>query len=523
MLISSIASRQLARHILLMTFHQTLAIAAFTLALSAVVPHSAMAQARPDPAIANAPVHEEELRAHIAVLASDDFGGRLPGTTGETLTAHYIARHLAAAGFVGAAAGGSYYQPVPLVELHVRSSRAQWQLGSSSPMTISAAAVRAPAGGRVSLSAPLVFVGHGVDATGAVLADVAGKIALIQFENRSGANALPLSARRDALVAAGAVGTIIVGPANFPFTALQGGFVGGRPQLASRVSRGQVEGLMSHAAAALMLTAAGLDLTVLRSEAAADSYAGQTVPGQIVLTSDTYRRAYNSYNVAATLPGRRAGSGTVMLMGHWDHLGTCRPEGADDRICNGAVDNASGIAVLLAVARRLGASPPLDRDVMVVATTAEEMGLLGAYHFVAEPLVPLPSIPILLNVDTVAIAARGAPMAMVGRGTTPLDAEVDAVAQALGRAIDSDDEANAFIQRQDGWAFTQAGVPAVMAGGSFTDMGQLQAFLSGHYHGPGDELRDDTPLGGAADDADLHVALTRHFASVSAHPRSDDD
>jgi hypothetical protein len=114
-------------------------------------------------------------------------------------------------------------------------------------------------------------------------------------------------------------------------------------------------------------------------------------------------------------------------------------------------------------------------------------------------------------------------MAMVGRGTTRLDAQFDAVARTLGRAVDSDEEANAFIRRQDGWAFTEAGVPSLMAGGSFSDMALLQAFLGGSYHGPEDELTDDLPLGGAADDADLHIALARHFATIASHPRLRDE
>lgn len=479
----------------------------------------AHAQSAPDPALANAPVTEAELRAHIAELASDAFGGRLPGTSGETLTAHYIARHLANAGFVGGAADGGFYQPVPLVELHLRGSQARWLAADGETVALDELSLRAPAGGDAQLSAPLVFVGYGVDATGAVRADVAGKIALMLFDNRPGDGALPLTARRDALVAAGAVATIVVGPPQFPFAALQNSFGSGRPQLASRISRGRMEGVASVATAERLLAGAGLTMASARSAAAADDYAGTATGGSLALQATIIRREYNSYNVVGRLPGRQPGSGTVVITGHWDHLGTCRPEGAGDRICNGAVDNASGIAVLLAVARRLGAGERPDRDIMIVGTTAEEQGLLGAYHMVAQPLVPLADIPILLNIDTVAIAPRGAPMAMVGRGTTPLDAEVDAVARALGRAIDADDEANAFIQRQDGWAFTQAGVPAVMAGGSFTDMTALQAFLGGHYHGPEDELTDTLPLGGAADDADLHVALARHFASTRAHRR----
>ncbi len=495
-----------------------LARAAITLSL--LISVSAQAQPVADPRLANAPVTEAELRGHIAELASDAFGGRLPGTAGETLTAHYIARQLASAGFVGGAADGGYYQPVPLVELHLRGSQARWIAAGGTSMPLEELALRAPAGGDVELTAPLMFVGYGVDASGAVRADVAGRVALMLLDNRSGENALPLTARRDALIAAGAVATIIVAPPQVPFAALQNSFASARPQLASRVSRGRMEGVVSAATAERLLASTGLTLASARSAAAADDYAGVPAGGSLSMQATTIRRSYDSYNVVGRLVGRRANSGTVMMMGHWDHLGTCRPEGATDRICNGAVDNASGIAVLIEAARRLGAGEQPDRDIMIVATTAEEHGLLGAYHWVAHPLVPLPDIPILLNVDTVAIAPRGAPMAMVGRGTTPLDAEVDAVARALGRTIDDDAEANAFIQRQDGWAFTQAGVPAVMAGGSFTDMAALQAFLGGHYHGPDDELTDDLPLGGAADDADLHVALARHFASTTAHRRS---
>lgn len=496
------------------------ASAALSLALCATTLN---AQPVRDAVLASEPVSEAQLRAHIAELASDAFGGRLPGTAGETLTAHYIARHLAAAGFTGAMPDGSYYQPVPLVELHVRGGGASWTATNAEARTIAEIVTRAPGGGDVSVNAPVVFVGHGVDPSGAVLADVRGKVALMMFENRPGENPLSLTARRDALTAAGAVATVIIGPAQASWAALRGSFTGGRPQLVSRISRGQIEALVSVAATDQMLAGQGITLAALREQAQAADFAGVPLTGTMVITATTVRRAYNSYNVVARLAGQRTGSGTVVMMGHWDHLGQCRPEGAEDRICNGAVDNASGIAVLLEVGRRLAAGAAMDRDIMIVATTAEEQGLLGAYHFTAEPLVPLPSIPILLNVDTVAIAARGAPMAMVGRGTTPLDAEVDAVARALGRAIDTDDEANAFIQRQDGWAFTQVGVPAVMAGGSFTDMAPLQAFLGGAYHGPDDELGDAVPLGGAADDADLHVALARHFASTTAHRSSRGD
>jgi hypothetical protein len=108
-------------------------------------------------------------------------------------------------------------------------------------------------------------------------------------------------------------------------------------------------------------------------------------------------------------------------------------------------------------------------------------------------------------------------VALVGRGENGLDEIVDRIATDLGRKVDSDKEANAFIRRQDGWALGAKGVKSIMAGGSFSDMALLQAFLTTVYHQPDDELTDKVPLGGAADDANLHVELTRHFADESKY------
>ena len=200
-------------------------------------------------------------------------------------------------------------------------------------------------------------------------------------------------------------------------------------------------------------------------------------------------------------------------MAHWDHLGICEPDGVADRICNGAVDNASGIAVLTEVAEHL-ARKRHDRDMYFVATTAEESGLLGAYAFAESPPLPLDQFVLSLNIDTIAIAPRGAKVAIIGRGTSKLDSAVEAVARKAGRQIESSTNANAFIQRQDGWALTQKGVPALMVGGSFADLELMGKFLGTDYHGPEDELNDKTELGGAAEDADLHIALGTYFADA---------
>jgi Zn-dependent M28 family amino/carboxypeptidase len=219
--------------------------------------------------------------------------------------------------------------------------------------------------------------------------------------------------------------------------------------------------------------------------------------------------------------GRIAGTGTsgeaILFMAHWDHLGLCRPPGARDRICNGAVDNASGVASLIEIARALARGPRPSRDILFVATTAEELGLLGAQAFAADPPLPLGRIVAALNLDTVAVAPRGEPVSIIGRGLTALDPFVDASARALGRRVDVSDGPNALVRRQDGWALLQKGVPAILVGGAYGG-GQLQRFLSTRYHHPDDDVASGIELGGAAEDVDLHVALGRLLADPASFP-----
>ncbi|WP_118857053.1 M20/M25/M40 family metallo-hydrolase [Sphingomonas mesophila] len=224
-----------------------------------------------------------------------------------------------------------------------------------------------------------------------------------------------------------------------------------------------------------------------------------------------------SHNVIGRVLGRRPDGRAVLLMAHWDHLGLCRPAGAPDRICNGAVDNASGTAAVLALVERVRALK-LDRDVWFVFTGAEEWGLLGAKAFAAAPPLPLASIVAGFNLDTIAVAPKGMPVAIVAPPNSPLEPLVRSATRALGRKWDGDGEAAAFIQRQDGWPLAQRGVPMAMAGGSFSDMARLRAFFTGAYHGPEDELTPASDLGGAVEDANLHLELVRRAASRSFRP-----
>jgi Peptidase family M28 len=460
-------------------------------------------------------VTEADLREHIAVLASDEFEGRAPGTAGEAKTIEYISASWKAAGLKPAAKDGSWYDPVALVSRGQGVAKAAFASGNRNLRVASDDIVLIGKDAQYTKKLPLMFGGYGVTADGNAIDDVAGKAVLIFLDRPDFAPDDKQSprARRDVLVAAGAEAVIMVAESAGNWAAARRQLLSRPISLESREKRPPLEGTISSEYAVALITGGGRDWDKLRKAAKAEDYAGEAlgIDGSFDVTTEV--RRFNSYNVVGKLAGKKKNAGALLYMGHWDHLGICEPEGAADRICNGAVDNASGIAVLTEVAEHL-ATKRHDRDIYFVATTGEESGLLGAYAFAESPPVPLDRIILSLNVDTIAVPPRGAKVTIIGRGTTKLDSAVEAIARKAGRRIEPSTDANAFIQRQDGWALTQKDVPALMVGGSFADLELMQKFLGGDYHGPEDELTDKTELGGAAEDADLHIALGRHFADA---------
>src|SRR6202008_1254848 len=139
-----------------------------------------------------------------------------------------------------------------------------------------------------------------------------------------------------------------------------------------------IDGLISIEAASALAHAARLAMSALIGEGGRPGYRGRSLGIRADLSVEMDLRAYDSFNVIGKIGGRNPRAGAVIVTGHWDHLGVCRPEGETDRICNGAVDNASGIALMIEAARRLRLGPRPARDIYFVATTAEEIGLLGA-------------------------------------------------------------------------------------------------------------------------------------------------
>ncbi len=493
-------------------------------------------------------VSESDLRAHIAILASDEFGGRDPGTDGEVKTTDYIRDQWKAAGLLPAfgidTPSSSWLQPVALITrkslsgaMTVRQKpvitpedilllKTQNTVrGMAPPLVIKPEdiALRATHNKAAVKEAPMIYAHYGVNSDGAIPADVAGKLVFILFAEPA-ANDLKDSAltsyrvRREKILDAGAAAVIGIVGYDVPWTAIKSNFASGQMALATAEAtdaKVRIDGLVGMDTASRIFQSGGANMADIMLASKDIDAAAVPVAARIDLTVDSDNKRITSHNVLGYIPAKTPTKETILLLGHWDHLGVCRPEGTADRICNGAVDNASGIAVLIEVAKRLGKGPAMDRNILFMATTAEERGLLGAYAFAANPPAefPLNGIVAALNVDTIAIGDRGTPVAIIGRGNSNLDKAIDKVARKLGRKNDMDLDANAFVRRQDGWALGAKGVPSVMIGGSFSDLPKLEAFLGSTYHGPEDELVDSIPLGGAAEDADLHVALVRYLAN----------
>jgi Zn-dependent M28 family amino/carboxypeptidase len=490
--------------------------------LTAFLAASFLLAAAPAAAQRDAPVTARQLMRHIEMLASDAFQGREPGTEGERLATGYIRDELRRRGVEPAGPDGSWFQPVALIRRRALAHQMSWSSGGRRLDFDLERVSLAGSESEVRLAdAPVVFVGHGlvdpahgIDQLEGV--DLRGAVALVLIEAPDVRGFPAFVDRARAVAAAGAAAVIAVAPDEVPWQALAAAGRAPATELAEPLPR--VTGVIPLGEVVRLVRESGGDFEAMLNERAGPSFHALPLNLAATLQVSTEVRRYSSNNVVGRIRGTGRSGEAVLLMGHWDHLGLCRPEGAADRICNGAVDNASGIAVLIEVAGRLARRRPA-RDVIVLATTSEEAGLLGAEHFAAHPVVPLDRIVAALNIDTAAIAGRGAPVAVVGRGVAELDAAIAATAAALGRPMDVSFAADAYAGRQDGWILSRAGVPAALVGGAFADVAALEAFLAGRYHSPDDEAGPDLPLGGAAEDADLLVALARRLADPSLYRR----
>lgn len=487
-----------------------LCLGAFVCAFMLIFDASAALAARRDKAL------ETRLLRHIEVLASDEFEGREPGTEGEARTLRYLARQWFDIGLVSGTnePGNEWFAPVFLVARTPASSSAQF-MRRGRKIDVAPEAVLLITSGKRSLvsDSPLLFVGRGTE-TAFSRNDLAGRVAVLLEAG------IEDGERQDALLAAGAsaVLTILDGDRTLDQIAARrkrSGYA-----LANDSLGGDLEGFISTETMKILLAGTRTSLDDLRHEAEAQRFAPRLLGLTASLEATTRETTIRTHNLIGKLPGRRADVGAVLVVSHWDHFGICGEPSAEDRICNGAVDNASGLAALTEIARRLTRGRRLDRDVYFLATTAEELGLLGAHAFAENPPVPLDQFVAAFNIDSVALAPRRTPLAIVGKGLSGLDEQILLVAgQEKRRVVEDEEEIDDFVRRQDGWALLQHDIPAVMVTSTYGNPRLMRRFFETRYHRPDDDLSHRIELGGAAEDVAFHVALVRWFANLERVPQ----
>jgi hypothetical protein len=480
-----------------------------------------------------------EIRRHIARLSSSEFDGRAPGTRGEELTVEYLVSELKRLGLRPGNPDGTFVQEVPLIGIAsvpsasfcVRSRCTAWQLN------------RDFVGGSLFLqsevkveNSEVVFVGYGlvapedgrddykdVDVRGKTVIMLASDPGAMEVpgevragSSRSGGSyatrAIALARKREDAVAKGAVARILIHEKNDPMGALS--VYAWSPEeleVENRRARHLSVSLRAEEEKVReLVAAAGFDLDKLKEQAKHKDFRPVPLGAMATLHVKNGLRKFTSRNVVAKIRGSdaRAREQVVIHVAHWDHLGhdSSRPDGG---IYHGALDNASGVAALLEIARayaKLGTPP--RRSVLLLATTGEEQGLLGARHYVESPLYPLDKTAGVINLDALNPWGATRDFEIVGTASAALQLALIDAAAAMDRELSADTRPDmGFFYRSDQLEFSRVGLPSIWIrrGSRYIDRPPSYgremnaAYFANDYHQPSDTMRADWDYGGMAE------------------------
>jgi Zn-dependent M28 family amino/carboxypeptidase len=494
-------------------------------------------------------VKEAPLRAHLAFLSSDALEGRGTGQRGGELTVTYLETQALAAG-LQPANGTSFRQPVKIAgvkSLPQRSSVALVAGGQALPLTFGTDWVWGPGDAKAdhTLDAELVFVGYGItapeegwddykglDAKGKVLVMMVNDPAPTAAEpNRFNGAGLTYYGRwtykLEEAARQGAAGVLLIhtdASASYGWGVVQNSWMAERFQLAEGELGTGMEGWMTDATARKLFAAAGHDLDKLRAAAEDKSFKPVPLGAHVKGETRAEVRTLNEYNVAGIVPGTdpKLKDELVIYSAHWDHMGKQGTEG--DTIFNGAVDNASGTAALLAMAQE-AARAPSKRSQMFLWVAAEEQGLLGSAAYAAKPLWPADKTAAALNLDSLNWVAAAKDIGVQGSERTDLGAMAAATAKSMGLTVAKarPDLAGGYF-RSDHFSFAKAGIPAFSVGGGRTWVKDVEAnnakaaTYRAKYHQANDEYDPTWDLSGMVQQAQFTLNLGRMVADAPKMP-----
>jgi Zn-dependent M28 family amino/carboxypeptidase len=509
-------------------------------------------------------INEATLRAHIKFLSDDMLEGRGTGARGGELAAKYIAAQLEAVGVKGAGAEGSFFQPVSLVGVKADPNTILTLSGSSGKDTFKFAddfvAFTGAQTEEVDVDADLVFVGYGISAPEqrwndykGEPADYRGKILVMLVNDPPatteepklfGAKALTYYGRwtykYEEAARRGAAGVILLhtdASAGYPWSVVRTSNGAWRFDIARDANSPtpflQFRSWMTDDSARRLMKLAGKDLDELRLRAATRDFQAVKLglKGQLSLKSEVKRVA--APNVVGMLEGSDPNlrGEYVVYSAHWDHLGIGAPNKNGDTIYNGALDNASGVACVLAIAATLANLPPAQRpgrSSLFLFPTAEEQGLLGAEWYSTHPLVPIDKTAANVNLDSMNVLGMTNDFIPLGAERSTLMSVVEAVARERGMRVSPDarPEQGSFF-RSDHFPFAKVGVPSISLKEGNDYIGrpkgwgeeQFRAYNTAHYHQPSDEFRDSWEFRGMIQEAEIALEIGRRIADMPQMPR----
>lgn len=505
---------------------------------------------------ASASISAESLAEHVAVLASDKFEGRAPSSRGEELTINYLKDEFSKLGLLPGN-GSSYFQDVPLVAITADPQTTLKVTGGKKGMKLFdyskdfMAWTKRVVGRAAIQRSEMVFVGYGIvapeygwnDYAGV---DVKGKTVVMLVNDPGFAtkndslfhgNAMTYYGRWtykfEEAARHGAAAAFIVHdtePAGYPWEVVANSWSGKQFDLLSEnnnMDRCAIEGWLQYPVAKSIFAMAGLDLQQLQQSAVSKTFKPVALQTRATLTLQNNIEHSTSHNVLAVYPGTTRADEFIIYMAHWDHFGL-DPGLEGDKIYNGALDNATGVAGLLELAKaftRLEKKPL--RSVAFLAVTAEEQGLLGSRYYAENPIIPRAKTVAAINMDGLNIFGKTRDITVVGFGNSELDQYVQRAATAQERTVRPDPEPEkGYYYRSDHFSFAKKGIPAL-----YTDMGidnlkhgeewtlqQLDRYTKERYHKPSDEYDPNWDLSGAQQDLQLLFDVGYHLSMDSSFP-----
>ncbi|MCE3262815.1 MAG: aminopeptidase [Pseudoduganella sp.] len=495
-------------------------------------------------------VQEAPLRAHLAFLSSDLLEGRGTGQRGGDLTVSYLENQAMAAG-LKPGNGNSYRQLVKIAGVKTDAAASSLRLlvnGAALPVSFGKDWVYAPGDAQAahSFNADMVFVGYGITASEEGWDDykghdVKGKVIVMMVNdplptaeapNRFGGKALTYYGRWtykfEEAKRKGAIGALLIhtdASASYGYSVVQNSWDGvERFQLAQGTPGTELQGWLTNDAAVALFKAAGLDLDQQRAAAERKDFQPVALKARLVGDMKAEVRKVDQYNVAGVVPGTdpKLKDEVVIYTAHWDHLGKQGTSG--DTIYNGAVDNASGTAALLAMAQE-AVKAPAKRSQMFLWVAAEEQGLLGSAAYAEAPLWPLEKTAANLNLDSLNWIGTTRDIGTAGSERTDLGKMAAATARNMKMVIAQErpDLAGGYF-RSDHFSFAKAGVPAFSITSGSDYLGdkakaeQMRAAYRKSYHQVSDEYDANWSMAGMTQMAQFTLNLGRMVADAPAMP-----